>query len=141
MNVCVFGQFLCCFTENPHLVSLFVSLQGKVAQTACMSACKHISTSLMQLLLDPEVRQISMGALHQLNTDVKECEGESPCLLLFNIISFVPFLPSLCPSCLPRQYFTYSSFTFLLLLFSHKILYILEETLGVQRHTNTSRWK
>lgn len=51
--------------------------QGKVAQTACMSACKHISTSLMQLLLDPEVRQISMGALHQLHIDIKECEGES----------------------------------------------------------------
>lgn len=31
----------------------------------------------MQLLLDPEVRQISMGALHQLHIDVKECEGES----------------------------------------------------------------
>uniref|UniRef100_A0A8C4HA14 Exocyst complex component n=1 Tax=Dicentrarchus labrax TaxID=13489 RepID=A0A8C4HA14_DICLA len=56
--------------------SVFTNLPGKVAQTACMSACKHISTSLMQLLLDPEVRQISMGALHQLYTDVKECESE-----------------------------------------------------------------
>uniref|UniRef100_A0A8C4HA29 Exocyst complex component n=1 Tax=Dicentrarchus labrax TaxID=13489 RepID=A0A8C4HA29_DICLA len=55
--------------------SVFTNLPGKVAQTACMSACKHISTSLMQLLLDPEVRQISMGALHQLYTDVKECES------------------------------------------------------------------
>uniref|UniRef100_A0A3Q4BHF5 Exocyst complex subunit EXOC6/Sec15 C-terminal domain-containing protein n=1 Tax=Mola mola TaxID=94237 RepID=A0A3Q4BHF5_MOLML len=41
-----------------------------------MSACKHISTSLMQLLLDAEVRQISMGALHQIHTDIKECESE-----------------------------------------------------------------
>uniref|UniRef100_A0A669EA02 Exocyst complex component n=1 Tax=Oreochromis niloticus TaxID=8128 RepID=A0A669EA02_ORENI len=56
--------------------SVFTNLPGKVAQTACMSSCKHISTSLMQLLLDPEVRQISMGALHQLDTDVKECESE-----------------------------------------------------------------
>uniref|UniRef100_A0A669AVY8 Exocyst complex component n=1 Tax=Oreochromis niloticus TaxID=8128 RepID=A0A669AVY8_ORENI len=55
--------------------SVFTNLPGKVAQTACMSSCKHISTSLMQLLLDPEVRQISMGALHQLDTDVKECES------------------------------------------------------------------
>ncbi|KAM9426457.1 exocyst complex component 6B isoform 2-T2 [Pholidichthys leucotaenia] len=55
--------------------TVFTNLPGKVAQTACMSACKHISTSLMQLLLDPELRQISMGALHQLNTDVRECEG------------------------------------------------------------------
>uniref|UniRef100_A0A3B5LFR3 Exocyst complex component n=1 Tax=Xiphophorus couchianus TaxID=32473 RepID=A0A3B5LFR3_9TELE len=54
--------------------SVFTNLPGKVAQTACMSACKHISTSLMQLLLDPEVRQISIGALHQLNVDLKECE-------------------------------------------------------------------
>nr|XP_057922038.1 exocyst complex component 6B [Doryrhamphus excisus] len=55
--------------------SVFTNLPGKVAQTACMSACKHISTSLMQLLLDPEVKQISMGALHQFNADVHECEG------------------------------------------------------------------
>ncbi|XP_061524724.1 exocyst complex component 6B isoform X1 [Phycodurus eques] len=55
--------------------SVFTNLPGKVAQTACMSACKHISTSLLQLLLDPEVKQISMGALHQLNADVYECEG------------------------------------------------------------------
>ncbi|XP_056156047.1 exocyst complex component 6B isoform X2 [Lampris incognitus] len=55
--------------------SVFTNLPGKVAQTACMSACKHISTSLLQLLLDPEVRQISIGALHQLNADIRECES------------------------------------------------------------------
>uniref|UniRef100_A0A667ZCQ7 Exocyst complex component n=1 Tax=Myripristis murdjan TaxID=586833 RepID=A0A667ZCQ7_9TELE len=55
--------------------SVFTNLPGKVAQTACMSACKHISTSLLQLLLDSEVRQISMGALQQLDTDVRECES------------------------------------------------------------------
>ncbi|XP_022616821.1 exocyst complex component 6B isoform X5 [Seriola dumerili] len=63
------------FTNLPGTPIEHATLPGKVAQTACMSACKHISTSLMQLLLDPEVRQISMGALHQLNTDVKECES------------------------------------------------------------------
>ncbi|XP_031159965.1 exocyst complex component 6B isoform X5 [Sander lucioperca] len=63
------------FTNLPGTPVQHATLPGKVAQTACMSACKHISTSLMQLLLDPEVRQISVGALHQLNTDVKECEG------------------------------------------------------------------
>ncbi|NWI02229.1 EXC6B protein, partial [Tichodroma muraria] len=47
---------------------------GKVAQTACMSACKHLSTSLLQLLLEAEVRQLSLGALHQFNLDVEECE-------------------------------------------------------------------
>lgn len=51
-----------------------LSLQGKVAQTACMSACKHLSTSLMQMLLDTELKQISMGAVQQFNLDVIQCE-------------------------------------------------------------------
>ncbi|XP_069488400.1 exocyst complex component 6B [Ambystoma mexicanum] len=55
--------------------AVFTHLPGKVAQTACMSACKHLSTSLMQLLLETEVRQITLGALQQFNLDVKECEG------------------------------------------------------------------
>lgn len=56
-------------TSTPAL-----SLQGKVAQTACMSACKHLSTSLMQMLLDTELKQISMGAIQQFNLDVIQCE-------------------------------------------------------------------
>ncbi|XP_030046825.1 exocyst complex component 6B isoform X5 [Microcaecilia unicolor] len=54
--------------------AVFTHLPGKVAQTACMSACKHLSTSLMQLLLEAEVKQITLGALQQFNLDVKECE-------------------------------------------------------------------
>ncbi|XP_018098455.1 exocyst complex component 6B isoform X3 [Xenopus laevis] len=54
--------------------AVFTHLPGKVAQTACMSACKHLSTSLTQLLLEAEVKQITMGALQQFNQDVKECE-------------------------------------------------------------------
>ncbi|XP_007894770.2 exocyst complex component 6 isoform X3 [Callorhinchus milii] len=53
---------------------VFTHLPGKVAQTACMSACKHLSTSLMQMLLDAEVKQISMGAIQQFNLDVIQCE-------------------------------------------------------------------
>uniref|UniRef100_UPI00398F7064 exocyst complex component 6 isoform X3 n=1 Tax=Pristiophorus japonicus TaxID=55135 RepID=UPI00398F7064 len=53
---------------------VFTHLPGKVAQTACMSACKHLSTSLMQMLLDTEVKQISMGAIQQFNLDVIQCE-------------------------------------------------------------------
>ncbi|KAK9398506.1 exocyst complex component 6B-like [Crotalus adamanteus] len=49
-------------------------MKGKVAQTACMSACKHLSTSLMQQLLEAEVRQLSLGALQQFSLDVAECE-------------------------------------------------------------------
>uniref|UniRef100_A0AAR2JWP2 Exocyst complex component n=1 Tax=Pygocentrus nattereri TaxID=42514 RepID=A0AAR2JWP2_PYGNA len=53
---------------------VFTHLPGKVAQTACMSACKHLATSLMQMLLDTELKQISMGAIQQFNLDVIQCE-------------------------------------------------------------------
>ncbi|KAM9325071.1 exocyst complex component 6 [Gastrophryne carolinensis] len=53
---------------------VFTNLPGKVAQTACMSACKHLSTSLMQMLLDGDLKQISMGAVQQFNLDVIQCE-------------------------------------------------------------------
>ncbi|KAM7382268.1 hypothetical protein PAMA_012907 [Pampus argenteus] len=57
---------------------VFTHLPGKVAQTACMSACKHLSTSLMQMLLDTELKQISMGAIQQFNLDVIQCESPGP---------------------------------------------------------------
>ncbi|XP_053560330.1 exocyst complex component 6B isoform X1 [Bombina bombina] len=63
------------FTHLPEASDTHSRMPGKVAQTACMSACKHLSTSLTQLLLDSEVKQITMGALHNFNLDVKECEG------------------------------------------------------------------
>ncbi|XP_015199336.1 exocyst complex component 6B isoform X1 [Lepisosteus oculatus] len=70
--------FLCStfavFTHLPGAVIEHATMPGKVAQTACMSACKHLSTSLLQLLLEAGVRQVSMGALQQFNEDVKECE-------------------------------------------------------------------
>uniref|UniRef100_A0A673HSN3 Exocyst complex component n=1 Tax=Sinocyclocheilus rhinocerous TaxID=307959 RepID=A0A673HSN3_9TELE len=53
---------------------VFTHLPGKVAQTACMSSCKHLATSLMQMLLDTELKQISMGAIQQFNLDVMQCE-------------------------------------------------------------------
>uniref|UniRef100_A0A672KSM3 Exocyst complex component n=1 Tax=Sinocyclocheilus grahami TaxID=75366 RepID=A0A672KSM3_SINGR len=55
---------------------VFTHLPGKVAQTACMSSCKHLATSLMQMLLDTELKQISMGAIQQFNLDVMQCERE-----------------------------------------------------------------
>lgn len=63
--------------------------QGKVAQTACMSACKHLATSLMQLLLEAEVRQLTLGALQQFNLDVRECERKivnHPSLVCFTCV-------------------------------------------------------
>ncbi|XP_073096791.1 exocyst complex component 6 isoform X2 [Manis javanica] len=56
------------------IFQVFTHLPGKVAQTACMSACQHLSTSLMQMLLDSELKQISMGAIQQFNLDVIQCE-------------------------------------------------------------------
>eukprot|EP00062_Callorhinchus_milii_P025444 gi/632986434/ref/XP_007910235.1/ PREDICTED: exocyst complex component 6B-like isoform X2 [Callorhinchus milii] len=39
-----------------------------------MSACKYLATSLLQQLTDPELKQITMGALKQFNLDIRECE-------------------------------------------------------------------
>ncbi len=55
-----------------NLVALF---QEKVAQTACMSACKHIAACLTQQLVNNEVPSLSMGALQQVNLDLMQCES------------------------------------------------------------------
>ncbi|KAL5020900.1 hypothetical protein ScPMuIL_000055 [Solemya velum] len=52
----------------------FTNLPEKVAKTACMSACKHIACSLMNFLMENEVRQVTMGALQQFNLDLMQCE-------------------------------------------------------------------
>ncbi|XP_062988939.1 exocyst complex component 6 isoform X2 [Elgaria multicarinata webbii] len=62
------------FTHLPNNNNDHAAMSGKVAQTACMSACQHLSTSLTQMLLDNELRQISMGAIQQFNLDVIQCE-------------------------------------------------------------------
>ncbi|KAK6328043.1 hypothetical protein J4Q44_G00000210 [Coregonus suidteri] len=62
------------FTHLPNNYNDHAAMSGKVAQTACMSACKHLSTSLMQMPLDSELKQISMGAIQQFNLDVIQCE-------------------------------------------------------------------
>ncbi|KAJ6668926.1 hypothetical protein lerEdw1_007735, partial [Lerista edwardsae] len=62
------------FTHLPNNNNDHAAMSGKVAQTACMSACQHLSTSLMQMLLDSDLKQISMGAIQQFNLDVIQCE-------------------------------------------------------------------
>ncbi|XP_059159349.1 exocyst complex component 6B-like isoform X2 [Physella acuta] len=52
----------------------FTNLPEKVAKTACMSACQHIASRLMALLVDNDIRQMTMGALQQFNLDVMQCE-------------------------------------------------------------------
>ncbi|KAB5555368.1 hypothetical protein PHYPO_G00033210 [Pangasianodon hypophthalmus] len=62
------------FTHLPNNTNDHAAMSGKVAQTACMSACKHLATSMMQMLLDTELKQVSMGAIQQFNLDVIQCE-------------------------------------------------------------------
>nr|CAG4645371.1 EOG090X01NK [Lynceus sp. MCZ IZ 141354] len=52
----------------------FTNLPAHVAQTACMSACQHVAKRISDLLLDDDIKQISMGALQQVNLDVIQCE-------------------------------------------------------------------
>ncbi|XP_015911636.1 exocyst complex component 6B isoform X4 [Parasteatoda tepidariorum] len=62
----------------------FTNLPDKVAQTACMSSCKHIANALMGFLLDKEVKHISLGALQQFNLDVMQCELFANCVPVRN---------------------------------------------------------
>lgn len=78
-----------CHSPCPPSSSLSLSLQGKVAQTACMSACKHLSTSLMQMLLDTELKQISMGAIQQFNLDVIQCECKQKLNVIFILVDVI----------------------------------------------------
>lgn len=86
-----------------------------MAQTACMSACQHLSMSLMQMLLDSELKQISMGAIQQFNLDVIQCECKyiflSVLLLtlknwkkLFNVSYIVILFHNLLKLCLIWKY-------------------------------------
>ncbi|KPM03414.1 Exocyst complex subunit Sec15-like protein [Sarcoptes scabiei] len=52
----------------------FTNLPLKVAQTACLSACKFISSRLLNVLLEDEVKTISHGFLQQFNLDLMQCE-------------------------------------------------------------------
>jgi len=52
----------------------FTNLKEHVAQNACLTSCRHIAQILMDLLLNEDVKQVSMGALQQVNLDVIQCE-------------------------------------------------------------------
>lgn len=51
-----------------------LNFQPEAAQIACKSACEHIANALFALLMNDEIKQISMGALNQLNLDLLQCE-------------------------------------------------------------------
>ncbi|XP_022662836.1 exocyst complex component 6-like isoform X3 [Varroa jacobsoni] len=48
--------------------------KDRVAQTACMTACQHLSGKLLDLLRNEEVKAISTGAVEQFNLDLIQCE-------------------------------------------------------------------
>ncbi|XP_018576689.1 exocyst complex component 6 [Anoplophora glabripennis] len=52
----------------------FTNIPPEAAQIACKSACEHIANSLFAMLMNDEIKQISMGALNQLNLDLLQCE-------------------------------------------------------------------
>lgn len=52
----------------------FSYLLPGVAQGACKKACEHIAGSIYKLLLSDEVKQISTGAIQQINLDLMQCE-------------------------------------------------------------------
>jgi len=52
----------------------FTNLPAKVARTACVAVCQHINKRLHSLLVDDDIRQISVGALRQLELDLIQCE-------------------------------------------------------------------
>lgn len=41
---------------------------------ACKSACSHIAKAILDILISEDVKQISMGALQQVNLDTIQCE-------------------------------------------------------------------
>lgn len=51
----------------------FTNLPLKIAQTACLSACKYISMRLLNVLED-DVKAMSHGFLQQFNLDLMQCE-------------------------------------------------------------------
>ncbi|CAH8532728.1 unnamed protein product [Schistosoma rodhaini] len=70
-------------TENiVHLTSWlksvfdsFSNLPPKIAQTACMSVCKHIARLLYDVLFGSQVRSLSETGLQQLSIDLSLCES------------------------------------------------------------------
>ncbi|XP_026683754.1 exocyst complex component 6 [Diaphorina citri] len=52
----------------------FTNIPSSVAKEVCKSACEHIAKSLLGFMLSEDVKQISMGALQQINLDTIQCE-------------------------------------------------------------------
>lgn len=60
--------------------------QDEVAQVACKSACSHIAKAILGILICEDVKQISMGALQQVNLDTIQCERKFLSFLSHDIL-------------------------------------------------------
>lgn len=56
------------------IFSSFTNVPILVAQESCKAACEHIAKSLMGFILSDNVKQLTMGALQQINLDTIQCE-------------------------------------------------------------------
>lgn len=71
-------------TASPWLMDLiaflksvfesFTNLPTRLAQMSCMSSCQHLSRSIMNMLLDENVKALSTGIISQLDLDLCQCE-------------------------------------------------------------------
>ncbi|KAL9890876.1 exocyst complex component Sec15 [Glossina fuscipes fuscipes] len=52
----------------------FASKLPTIAQAACRRTCEHMAEKIYAILFDDEVKQISNGALQQINLDLMQCE-------------------------------------------------------------------
>jgi len=52
----------------------FTNLPTRLAQMSCMSSCQHLARSIMNMLLDENVKAISTGILQQIDLDLVQCE-------------------------------------------------------------------
>ncbi|VDK43756.1 unnamed protein product [Anisakis simplex] len=52
----------------------FTNLPALLARHVCMQICKYLASRLTDLLLSPDLKAVSMGALDQFDLDVIQCE-------------------------------------------------------------------
>uniref|UniRef100_A0A1A9UZY9 Exocyst complex component n=1 Tax=Glossina austeni TaxID=7395 RepID=A0A1A9UZY9_GLOAU len=52
----------------------FASKLPTIAQAACRRTCEHMAEKIYAILFDDDVKQISNGALQQINLDLMQCE-------------------------------------------------------------------
>jgi len=62
------------FLEDTFHAFTHLPRKTQLSQTTCLSACKHISTLLINHILSADVKAISFGALEQMSLDLMQCE-------------------------------------------------------------------